>query len=544
MRISNLSIGTRLGLSFGLVTLLAAVCGAGAYASLGTIESGWDDFSDRSLAKNELATKGKVKLGDAVQDFKNYVLRGKDYADKFRADLADIDEAANGYAKFNPSVREQTALGDVHRSVDAYRKGMDQLVKLRSNGASVEELDHAVSGIDKAIRVALDKLLSISNEETKAVGDKMDQTVVTGKRVIVGMTLVMIILAAVFSLVVTRSIVRPMRRAVGIAQAVAAGDLTTSIEARYNDETGQLLRALKGMNESLQRIVGEVRQGTDSMACAAQQIAVGNADLSSRTEEQAGALEETASSMEEMTTTVQENYQQAKLASMLAQGAASSATKGGVVVGDVVDTMAAISASSRKIVDIITVIDGIAFQTNILALNAAVEAARAGEQGRGFAVVAGEVRTLAHRSATAAKEIKVLIQESVSSIDVGAALVDRAGASIKDVVGEIDRVAAIVTEIADAAREQSASIEQVSEAIGQMDEMTQQNAALVEESAAAAESMKQRSTELSRLVNVFKLDKSAVEQRRQVVPLAQRQGMQSGQALRPAITQKVERRRA
>ena len=304
---------------------------------------------------------------------------------------------------------------------------------------------------------------------------------------------------------ITRSITGPLREAVQVAQAVAAGDLTSRVEVRSGDETGQLMQALKDMNQSLQEIVGRVRSGSDTIATATSQISAGNLDLSSRTEEQASALEQTAASMQELAGTVKQNFDSGKHANELAESASQVAIKGGSVVAQVVHTMEAINASSRKIADIIGVIDGIAFQTNILALNAAVEAARAGEQGRGFAVVASEVRSLAGRSAVAAKEIKELISASVDNVSAGCTLVEQAGSTMTDVVAAIQRVTHIVGEISAASAEQSQGVAQVAEAITHMDQTTQQNASLVEESAAAADSLKDQAQGLVRVVSVFKL---------------------------------------
>ncbi len=302
-----------------------------------------------------------------------------------------------------------------------------------------------------------------------------------------------------------RSISRPLEYAMGIARNVAAGDLTQHIDVSSRNETGRLLQSLKEMNDSLVDIVGQVRGGTETIATASGQIASGNLDLSSRTEQQASSLEETASSMEELTSTVKQNADNARQANQLAVSASEVAIKGGAVVSQVVDTMGSINESARKIVDIISVIDGIAFQTNILALNAAVEAARAGEQGRGFAVVASEVRNLAQRSAGAAKEIKILINDSVEKVDIGSRLVDQAGATMNDVVASVKRVSDIVGEITAASHEQTAGIEQINQAIVQMDNVTQQNAALVEQAAAAAASMQDQAGRLADVVSVFKL---------------------------------------
>ena len=297
-----------------------------------------------------------------------------------------------------------------------------------------------------------------------------------------------------------------MREAIRVAKRVAAGDLTQRIEIDTYNEMGQLFDALKEMNDSLANTVGQVRIGSETITQASQEIAAGNADLSARTESQASSLEETASSMEELTSTVKQNADNARQANQLVVSASAYAIKGGEVVGQVVNTMGSIKDSSRKIVDIIGVIDSIAFQTNILALNAAVEAARAGEQGRGFAVVATEVRNLAQRSAGAAKEIKSLISDSVEKVDVGSKLVDQAGKTMDEIVSSVKHVADIMSEISAASQEQSAGIEEINRAITQMDELTQQNAALVEQAAAAAESMQEESRTLAQTVAVFRLN--------------------------------------
>jgi methyl-accepting chemotaxis protein len=314
-----------------------------------------------------------------------------------------------------------------------------------------------------------------------------------------------VLIAIMIGFFLIRAITRPLSEAVHIADAVASGDLTIKIESKSSNETGRLLQALKHMNDGLVDLVSKVRSGVDSITTGSQEIAAGNADLSQRTEEQASSLEETASSMEELTSTVKQTADNARQANQLAAGASAVAIKGGEVVGQVVTTMTGISDSSKKIADIIGVIDGIAFQTNILALNAAVEAARAGEQGRGFAVVASEVRTLAQRSAAAAREIKELITDSVRRVEDGTQLVDEAGKTMGEVVSAVKRVTDIMAEITAAAQEQSSGIEQVNQAVMQMDQVTQQNAALVEEAAAAAESMHHQSQALAQSVTVFKL---------------------------------------
>ena len=352
-------------------------------------------------------------------------------------------------------------------------------------------------------------LLKIVHLNEGIAGASVEQ----GRAAVIKAEWAMVIAALVAALVaigcaayITQTITRPIDEAVRVAQTVASGDLTSRIDVTTTEETGQLLQALKDMNASLIQIVGQVRSGTDTIATASAQIASGNLDLSSRTEEQASSLEETASSMEELTSTVRQNADNARQANVLAASASSVAVRGGGVVARVVETMDAINASSARVVDIISVIDGIAFQTNILALNAAVEAARAGEQGRGFAVVAGEVRTLAHRSAAAAKEIKTLIGDSVEKVGEGGKLVAEAGQTMSDIVESVQRVTDIMGEITMATQEQSTGIDQINMAVSQMDTVTQQNAALVEEAAAAAASLENQAARLAQVVSVFRLD--------------------------------------
>jgi methyl-accepting chemotaxis protein len=325
----------------------------------------------------------------------------------------------------------------------------------------------------------------------------------------------------------TQGITRPVTAAVALARRVAAGDLTVTAQVTSKDEIGELQDALKHMNEHLHKLVGEIRTGSNAIFSASSEIAAGNLDLSSRTEEQAGSLEETASSMEELTSTVTQNAENARQATVLAMSASEVAGRGGMVVSQVVQTMASINESSKQISDIIGVIDSIAFQTNILALNAAVEAARAGEQGRGFAVVATEVRNLAHRSAAAAKEIKVLISDSVSKVEDGAKLVDQAGSTMSDIVGSVKRVTDIISEITAATEEQTAGIGQINQAIAQMDQVTQQNASLVEQAAAASEAMQGQAAHLAEVVSVFKLDDEA----RATAPVTAR----AARPVRPAV---------
>ncbi|WP_198119285.1 methyl-accepting chemotaxis protein [Massilia rhizosphaerae] len=382
-------------------------------------------------------------------------------------------------------------------AVAALRAGDMERAKSLVHGAMIE--------LFVPVRASINALLQLQLDEAAKAEKKSQATYETVRLVCLSGMAFGLVLAAIIGATLVRGIVRPLEKAVRVAGAVADGDLTQDISTEAHDETGRLMRALEHMNAGLADIVGRVRAGTGAIRTSSAEIAAGNLDLSARTEQQAAALEQTASSMEELTSTVKQNADNARQANTLALSAAEVAGKGGAVVSEVVSTMGAINASAARIADIIGVIDGIAFQTNILALNAAVEAARAGEQGRGFAVVASEVRTLAQRSAAAAKEIKALIDDSVEKVQHGSQLVDKAGATMGDIVRSVNQVTAIMGEILVAGEEQATGIEQVSRAIGQMDEATQQNAALVEQASAAAQAMREEADRLADAVGVFRL---------------------------------------
>ena len=429
-------------------------------------------------------------------------------AQKINAVHAQTVAALDKYEKEDITDDKDKALLAADRSaLDAYDIVRAKVLALSDAGKTEEARDLMLANANVANRTS--DVLNEHRQYNAGLGAKGAEdaaaTLKSSNRLAIAIALLVIAAIAGMGVMLARKIVNALNEAVKIAQTVAAGDLTTRIEVTSKDETGQLLQALKDMSGSLVKIVGEVRSGTDTIATASGQIASGNLDLSSRTEQQASALEETASSMEELTGTVKQNADNARQANGLAVLASEVAVKGGAVVSQVVDTMSSINDSAKKIVDIIGVIDGIAFQTNILALNAAVEAARAGEQGRGFAVVASEVRSLAQRSAAAAKEIKTLIDDSVEKVGTGSKLVQQAGATMDEVVASVKRVTDIVGEISAASQEQSTGIEQVNQAITQMDDVTQQNAALVEEAAAASQSLQDQAAHLAQVVSVFKL---------------------------------------
>src|SRR5450756_909598 len=421
--------------------------------------------------------------------------------------MAAIEQDAASYAENHGDMndREKTALQQIKESADAYRVAMKTVIEIKTSGATIEDIDKSVKGADRPLGKAFDELLAIAKEEEKETSQSISSTAASSKRETNIIGVLAALLSALFAWLTAASITRPLREAVGVADAVAKGDLSQRIEVTTKDEVGQLLQALKDMNANLAGIVSEVRNTTETITTASKEIAAGNSDLSQRTEQQASSLEETASSMEELTSTVKQNAENAKHANQLAANASDIAVKGGQAVSEVVQTMASISTSSKKIGDIISVIEGIAFQTNILALNAAVEAARAGEQGRGFAVVAAEVRNLAQRSAAAAKEIKTLIGDSVDKVEEGSKQVAQAGKTRAEIVDSVKRVTDIMAEITAASQEQSSGIEQVNQAITQMDQVTQQNAALVEQASAAAESMQEQAQNLTQAVAVFKL---------------------------------------
>jgi len=402
----------------------------------------------------------------------------------------------------------KAALDGVLSTRKAYTDARARVFKEKAAGnldVAKDVFDNDMAAKREAYLASLATLSKVQRGLLDQTGQDIKSNYEAGRTVMLVLCVFAVGLGAVCALVITRSITLPIGEAVRVATAVSTGDLRSDIVVEGSDETGQLMGALKTMNGNLVSLVGQLRSGTDTIHNASGEIASGNMDLSSRTEAQASSLEETAASMEELTATVKNNAAHAREANQLAIDASAVARQGGEAVADVVATMGAINVSSRKIVDIISVIDGIAFQTNILALNAAVEAARAGEQGRGFAVVAGEVRNLAQRSAAAAREIKELIGDSVDKVDAGSRLVEKAGATMENVVASIGKVSAIVSDITNASDEQQAGIEQVNVAITQMDGITQENAALVEQAAAAAAAMQEQAAQLSQLVDTFKL---------------------------------------
>jgi methyl-accepting chemotaxis protein len=421
---------------------------------------------------------------------------------------AAVGQALDKYEKENLSDEQDKALLATDRAVLLRYDAVRDKVLALSKAGQLDAARDLLMQNQPIIRELVDAFAAHHryNESLAAKGvAEGAATAASARWISSGLALAVTALVAGMGLLLARRIVASLASAIGVARTIAGGDLSVQVSATSKDEVGQLMTALAEMSESLVRIVSEVRSGTETIGTASSQIAAGNLDLSARTEQQAGSLEETASAMEELTATVRQNSDNARQAKQMAVSASDKAQRGGQVMGDVIRTMEAIDSSSNKIADIISVIDGIAFQTNILALNAAVEAARAGEQGRGFAVVATEVRNLAHRSAAAAKEIKILINDSVEQVGQGGKLVRQAGAAMTEVVDTVRSVTDIVSEISAASAEQSTGIEEINRAITQMDEVTQQNAALVEEAAAASQSLQEQADKLASVVGAFKL---------------------------------------
>lgn len=513
MRISDMKIGARLGAAFALVVALL----------IGTAAVGILRLDDNNTKMSRIVSErySLIALSNQIKNngykangiLSNLLLAtSSDQKAKYMNDYVAIRQA-NGQAYGQLEKLLKTEQGkalfkaqfDARSAYGASVRKFFELVDANHPEDARILYQGEMSRLQDQYYVLVDKMVDYqAGEMERDVGEAATQGANAKIQMIVLAVLAALLAIATGSFM-TRTITRPINRAVLLAEAVAQGNLTHRLDVGTRDEIGRLLGALKQMTENLHGIVGQVRGGTDTITRASREVASGNLDLSSRTEQQASSLEQTAAAMEQLTSTVKQNADNAQEASRLASNASVIATRGGAAVGDAIETMSTINESSRKIVDIIGVIDSIAFQTNILALNAAVEAARAGEQGRGFAVVAGEVRSLAQRSAAAAKEIKALIEDSVSHVGTGTAKVEEAGQIIRDVVAGIQNVTSIVSEISASSREQSDGIEQINQAITQMDKATQENASLVEESATAAQALQDQADQLADMVSTFKL---------------------------------------
>jgi methyl-accepting chemotaxis protein len=516
--LSNLKIGARLGLGFALLLLLQLVI-----AGIGLHEMA--NLSERISFATEVGARKLDQLNNVQSAIGKRAIAARNLAlvTDPAAQKGDVDLVARSQREIDAGLQALgTVMTDPASASAEERQMLEKLRALESQYlpiatkvltlATSNQTEAAVKVLTQECMPLLNQVLAHVSSFQQVLKKSADDSAASAqaayqraKWIIVSISAASLVGGLLLAFRMTRSITLPLGQAVTVAQQVASGDLTARIEVADRSESGMLMNALRSMNNELAKVVGQVRAGTDSIATASGQIATGNRDLSSRTEEQASSLEQTAASMQELTSTVKQNADNARLANQLADSASQVASRGGAVVDQVVEKMASINASSRKVVEIIGVIDGISFQTNILALNAAVEAARAGEQGRGFAVVASEVRNLAQRSAAAAKEIKTLIGDSVNEVHAGSALVNEAGKTMEEIMGSVRRVTDIMAEITSASQEQSSGIEQVNDAIKQMDRTTQQNAALVEQASAAAQSMNDQAAGLVDAVSMFKL---------------------------------------
>lgn len=512
MNLINMTISARLRLGFGVLVALILFMVLFSLGRFLSIDRANERMAQVDLASMVAATTITTAASDSATLGLSLFVLDKSHRSRTHAAIVahakSIDQALARLDQLARNEQEKALLARLksHRSQFAgHFAKVSELIEAENNfDANKIMTDDALPALEKLMMVVRE-LAGLQQQKMMESAEGVKHDIRVSEKLLIALGLLGLVVGMTCAILFARAIISPLQSAVRIARRVAAGDLTTRIEVRSRDEIGQLFQALKEMNDSLQHIIGAVCGSAATIGQAANEIARGNLDLSARTESQAGSLEETASSMEELTSTVRQNASNSVEANQLVRSASGVAERGGQVVTQVVQTMAAIRDSSRKVVDIISVIDGIAFQTNILALNAAVEAARAGEQGKGFAVVASEVRNLAQRAAAAAKEIKALIGDSVEKVDGGSKLVDEAGQTMSGIVASVRQVATIISDISAASQEQSAGIEQINHAITQMDKMTEQNAAMVEQAAAAAHSLLEQAGVLTEAVGVFKL---------------------------------------
>ncbi|GAB7258670.1 MULTISPECIES: methyl-accepting chemotaxis protein [Dickeya] len=512
----NYKIGTRLSIGFGILIAFSLIMLASGIYQLNQITRNAEQIMLVPLRKERLVADWAATLSAGIQRT-TATARSSDpsLAQVFAADNANATKENNErVAKFTELVsskEEQGLLDQLNADRQAYLKARDEIFSAKAAG-NAEQAKQVFEQRLLPVSVQYQKSMTTLRDYQRTNIDRMREEIsarAQSSYLFLGVLGLMItLIGSLLAWMLTRSIVRPLQTAVQVTNSVARGDLTAEILPQGRDELAQLQHALQDMTGQLRTVVGEVREGAEAIAGASSQLSAGNQDLSNRTDEQSSALQETAASIEQLTSTVRQNADNARQANQLAQDTANQAQSGGQLVSEVVQTMGAIDSSSKKIVDIIGVIDSIAFQTNILALNAAVEAARAGEQGRGFAVVASEVRNLAQRSASAAREIKELISHSVETVDAGNRLVEKAGVSIQGIVDGVRKVSELVGEISVASQEQSLGIEQVNQAINKMEQTTLQNASLVREGYNATQSLQQQAEQLKQVVSIFHLEEA------------------------------------
>lgn len=511
--LNNLKLAPRMALAFGLQVVITAVLVSIAIVAAKSTESEFKDVQSNFLPKVYALVEWETEVNEIARASRNILIMDNEaevakQRQEIDSSRANIKKHVDALEASIVSVEGKAALAELLKFRAAFVQDLDEFMALLAKGdkdAARKQLLEKTRLTQLAYIEAMDKLSAQQKGLLESAGKEVHEEIAREVTLLISGLIIAVVLSLALSWWLVRSITTPMKEALALSEAVAEGDLSRSVQAEGRNEMAVLMRSLGAMSQRLSEVVGTVRVNAEAVATASAQIAQGTQDLSQRTEEQASSLQQTASSMEELGSTVKNNADNARQANQLAQQASGVAQQGGSVVADVVNTMGEINHSSRQIADIIGVIDGIAFQTNILALNAAVEAARAGEQGRGFAVVAGEVRNLAQRSAEAAKEIKSLISTSVEKVEKGSTLVDQAGKTMTEVVGSIQRVSDLVGEISTSSVQQSEGVSQVGDAVTQMDRATQQNAALVEESAAAAESLRSQAQHLMKSVAHFKL---------------------------------------
>ncbi|MCV2365802.1 methyl-accepting chemotaxis protein [Paucibacter sp. DJ1R-11] len=510
------SIATRMRLGFALLIVMSMAVAAFGRVALKEVGQQMHELTDKHMVVVSLLGQLKDNVNVTARVARNIALLSEPAAKQ--REKARIDANRSSTQELLKQLQAQLAaeagselLQKVTRTREAYIKVINPAIQLGMAGQNEAARDALVGEVGRAQTEyfsALDELIAMQRREMEAAGFAADRTIQRAGWAMLGLLMLSAFLGSGIAGWMARSVTRPLLAAMNVTQRIAKGDLSSRIVAESRDEVGQLMNSLHQMQEALRQLVGVVRSSSDSVATGAGQIATGNGDLSQRTERQASSLQQTAASMEQLSGTVTQSAETARHATDFATAANGAAERGAQVMGEVIHTMSDINEASRRISDIVSVIDGIAFQTNILALNAAVEAARAGEEGRGFAVVASEVRSLAQRSATAAREIKTLISSNVEKVEAGSRLVGSAGNSMQDIRDQVARVVQLINELGQASQAQSRDIVHINSAVAQLDESTQQNAALVEQSAAAAESLSQQARILVEAVSAFKLESS------------------------------------